>query len=166
MIKRREKKQGGFISAELGIGIVVVSILTIGGFLIAQNLDSDRVDQQFLSQHRTLSTSVLEAVEMSPSIFTAAADNANVTEDVAGFVPERYLDEDAETQDKIYTASGIATVVKVTEGTGDDAEIRAKLIMPAPKDRCSGLSGSVSEYVDKAECDANTNTVVSYFKVF
>ena len=164
MTKRREKKQGGFISAELGIGIVVVSILTVGGFLIAQNLENDRIDQQFLSQHRTLSTSVLEAVEMSPSIFTTAADNADVTEEVSGFVPDRFLEEDDLTE--IHTASGVATVVKVTEGTGDEAEITAKLIMPSPKERCSGLAGSVGEYVEKAECNAATNSVESYFRVF
>ncbi len=35
----KKRKQGGFISAELGIGILVISLLTIIGFLAATDLD-------------------------------------------------------------------------------------------------------------------------------
>ena len=37
----RKRKQGGFISAELGIGILVISLLTIMGFLAAADLDDE-----------------------------------------------------------------------------------------------------------------------------
>ena len=37
----RKSKQGGFVSAELGIGILVISLLTIMGFLAATDLDDE-----------------------------------------------------------------------------------------------------------------------------
>ena len=37
----KQRKQGGFISAELGIGILVISLLTIMGFLAATDLDDE-----------------------------------------------------------------------------------------------------------------------------
>ena len=74
MIKGR-KKEGGFISAELGIGIFVVSILGIGGFMIGKSLsDSSKIDQA-VTDH-TVIVKNIENLERSGVYLPNLADNA------------------------------------------------------------------------------------------
>ncbi len=80
MIKGR-KKEGGFISAELGIGIFVVSILGIGGFMIGKSLsDSSKIDQA-VTDH-TVIVKNIENLERSGVYLPNLADPNTMVESV------------------------------------------------------------------------------------
>ncbi len=88
MIKIREKKQRGFISAELGIGIFVVSLLSISGFLLAKSLQDDSKVDQFKQDHITIVKN-MENLTSNPSFDAADITLANVI--AAGVIPEHLV---------------------------------------------------------------------------
>lgn len=88
MIKRREKKHSGFISAELGIGIFVVSLLSISGFLLAKSLQDDSKIDQFKQDHITIVKN-MENLTSNPSFDAADITLSNVI--AAGVIPDHLV---------------------------------------------------------------------------
>ena len=148
MIKSREKKQRGFISAELGIGIFVVSLLSISGFLLAKSLQDDSKIDQFKQDHITIVKNV-ENFTSNPAIDAADITNANMIN--AGVVPE-HLVSGSTAKNRF---GGTINISKVSAGS--PASDHVQIDQPElDKEQCIDVAMWAATYADLVKINTTT----------